>query len=252
MKILRTLLVVLFAIKSVAIASAQDETATLKIRFKYKGKAPVPRLIAPRGFPALRDESLIVNSKNNGIQNVVVFVKSGRGLPTLPPQKPLNRNLKLDLRNGRFEPHILLGCVGDTITATNRDPVAHSVSVGGFANELGFTVPANQLKRFKLAAVEPTLIPISCIFHPWMKAYMLVVDHPFAGVSDKDGLLEIKGLPTETKLVFQAWHETGTFKEDILVKGKQTKWRRNRLELELEAGIHDLGTVEIPGDQFDL
>ena len=85
-----------------------------------------------------------------------------------------------------------------------------------------------------------------------MKAYMLVVDHPFAGVSDKDGLLEIKGLPTETKLVFQAWHETGTFKEDILVKGKQTKWRRNRLELELEAGIHDLGTVEIPGDQFDL
>ena len=39
------------------------------------------------------------------------------------------------------------------------------------------------------------LIPTSCDVHPWMRAYISVVTHPFFAVTSKDGSYEIKALP---------------------------------------------------------
>jgi len=49
---------------------------------------------------------------------------------------------------------------------------------------------------------------VGCDVHPWMKAYHLAVDHPFAAVSAADGTFEIKDLPAG-KHEFKVWHEKG-------------------------------------------
>jgi len=47
---------------------------------------------------------------------------------------------------------------------------------------------------------------ISCDFHPWMKGYWLVVDHPYAALTSKDGKFEIDQLPVGVH-TFKIWHE---------------------------------------------
>jgi hypothetical protein len=38
-------------------------------------------------------------------------------------------------------------------------------------------------------------IPVGCDVHPWMRAYVAVVPHPFFAVTGEDGSFEIRGLP---------------------------------------------------------
>ena len=76
-----------------------------------------------------------------------------------------------------------------------------------------------------------------------------MLDHPFAAVSDDDGVLEIKGLPVGDEIVFRANHENGTLKE-VIVNGKETEWRSNKFEVEIKAGMNDMGTIEVPVEAF--
>ncbi len=64
---------------------------------------------------------------------------------------------------------------------------------------------ANPLER-KFNRPE-TLIPVKCGQHPWMRAYVGVLSHPFFAVSTKDGSFWIAGLPPGEYTVV-AWHET--------------------------------------------
>jgi hypothetical protein len=52
------------------------------------------------------------------------------------------------------------------------------------------------------------LIPVKCNQHPWMKAYIGVLKHPFFAVSAEDGSFTIKGVPAG-KYTVAAWHEGG-------------------------------------------
>jgi hypothetical protein len=55
---------------------------------------------------------------------------------------------------------------------------------------------------------QEDLIILACNIHPWMKAYIAVIDHPFAAVTDKDGNYEIKNAPAGAEVEVAYWHET--------------------------------------------
>jgi hypothetical protein len=94
---------------------------------------------------------------------------------------------------------------------------------------------------------QPAPITVGCNIHPWMNAYVVVLDHPFVGVSDEEGVLEIEGLPTGGELNFRIWVEAAQGAIDsVKIDGKQTTWRRNRFDVKIQPGMNDLGTVEIP------
>ena len=78
-----------------------------------------------------------------------------------------------------------------------------------------------------------------------MKAKVLVLEHPFAAVSDKNGDLVIKGVPAGETLVFRVYHEVGKF-AGVEVGGEEIS-RRNTFEVEVKAGANDLGTIVMPG-----
>ncbi len=48
------------------------------------------------------------------------------------------------------------------------------------------------------------LVPVKCNQHPWMKAYIGVLKHPFFAVTAQDGSFTIKGVPPGTYTVV-AW-----------------------------------------------
>ena len=256
---LRTIVSATALILFTATSAFAQDTGDLKITFKLKGDAPKldnVKVTTDKQFCGkkdIADERLIVNPENKGIKNVVVYIYTGSRGTKLPKQKPRERKLALDNKACIFEPHVLLTQVGDTIKVNNPDDVGHNTNLAFFNNEAqNFTIPAKQSKEVLLKEPEPAVIPVACNIHPWMVAHVLVVDHPFAGISDENGVLEIKGIPAGEEIVFRAWHEVGTFKSEIYIGGEKEKWKSNKFEVEIKPGMNDLGTVEVPIDEFDL
>jgi hypothetical protein len=57
----------------------------------------------------------------------------------------------------------------------------------------------------KFTAPE-VMVRFKCDVHPWMSAYVGVLDHPFYAVSAADGAFEIKNVPAGSYTI-EAWHE---------------------------------------------
>ncbi|OYP29920.1 hypothetical protein CGZ80_23770 [Rhodopirellula sp. MGV] len=245
---------VAFVSASVLASSASAETGTLKMTFKLKGDAPKGKTLKPNvdeafcGKNPIPDESLVVNGDNHGIKNVIVYVYTGRRGTELPKMDLKAETHVLANENCRFEPHVLIAKKGDTIKVTNPDTVTHNANFQFFNNTAqNLTVPPGAFVDVELKDAEPAPTPVACNIHSWMKAQVLVVDHPFAAVTDENGVLEIKGLPTG-EVVFRANHETGSLK-DVVVDGKDTSWRSSRFEVDIKPGVNEM-TVEVPVAAF--
>jgi plastocyanin len=234
---------------SVALA---EETGDLKINFVHGGKAFKPKPINVNkdvgfcGKNGLVDERLLINDKNMGIKNVIVYVYTGRGGSKLAKVDPANNTHTLANQNCRFEPHIVIAQTGDKLKVTNPDPVGHNANMNFFNNKAeNLMIPSGKDQLIELKKAEPAPIPIDCNIHPWMKSYVVVLEHPFAAVSDENGDLMIKGLPTGKKLTFRIFHEAGAIKE-VDIEGKKEEWKRSRFEIKIKPGLNDLGTVTVP------
>lgn len=253
---LRSSLVVL-AVGTAAIVtgdsvSAQD--ATLKMRFVCDGAAPALEYIDPNkdaafcGKNVIPNEKLIVNPENNGIKNVVVHVYTRTSGDDLPETAPANATHVLANEKCRFEPHIVIARTGDKLKITNPDPVGHNANLNFIRNTpQNLMIPSGQAKIVDLVEEEPTAMPVECNIHPWMKAFVVVLEHPFVDVSDGDGNITIEGLPAGKEITFAIRYEGGKI-DEVKVGGKETEWKRQRFEVDLKAGDNDLGDILVPAD----
>ena len=145
------------------------------------------------------DQSLILGP-NGGIANVVITVAVADAKP-----KALEAPLKLDQKTCRYEPHVTVIPVGSTVDYHNSDVIGHNVHVYAAKNgDFNQTVGAGSKETKKYEHAE--VVTIKCDIHPWMNAYLVVVDTPFYAVSGADGSFEIKGLPAGEHKA-KLWHE---------------------------------------------
>ncbi|TWU15095.1 methylamine utilization protein [Allorhodopirellula heiligendammensis] len=234
----------------ISTAAAQD--ATLKMRFVYDGTPPPVGNVVPNkdlefcGKHDIPNEKLIVNPDDKGIKNVIVQVytrSSGKDLPktTHTPQTHVLVN-----KDCRFEPHIVVAQTGDTLAITNPDPVGHNANVNFIRNTpQNPMIPSGQKKEIVLEEEEPAAIPVDCNIHPWMKAYIVVLEHPFVDVSNDSGEIEIQGLPAGKEIEFVVRYEGGKL-DEVKVDGKLTEWKRHRFEVDLKSGVNDMGDILVP------
>jgi hypothetical protein len=76
-----------------------------------------------------------------------------------------------------------------------------------------------------------------------MRGYMLIQDHPYMAVSDKDGKFEIKNLPVG-EWTFIVWQEGVGFLPRAQVNGKPQEWRRGRMTVKITDGkTTELGQI---------
>ena len=162
----------------------------------------------------------LVTGEENGIANVFLYpLRTPRDVKPELKDAP-EQAVVFDQEGCVFEPHALIVRTGQTVNLFNSDPVAHNVRFTSFGNPgINVTVPANTTPDdpekavpavFKRAQRVP--IPALCDFHPWMKANWLIVDHPYAAITDADGNFKIEGLPAGSHR-FVVWHESAGFLE---------------------------------------
>jgi plastocyanin len=106
----------------------------------------------------------------------------------------------------RYEPHLLGIQVGQPLVIVNQDPLLHNVHALSFANaafNIGQAMKGMETtKRF----TAPEILPVRCDVHPWMSAWVGVVDHPYHAVTDAAGAYAIPDLPVG-RYRLGAWHE---------------------------------------------
>ena len=160
--------------------------------------------------------------------------------------------LTLDNNGCVFKPHIVVARVGQDIEVLNSDQTGHNANFTYFKNESeNFLIPAGGKKKSKkLVSEESTLMPVECNINPWMKAWVIVQEHPYVGVSNEEGVIEIANLPPG-ELTFLVRHENSDGAIDGgTVGGKAQKWSRGKMDVTLKAGMNDLGTITIAADKF--
>lgn len=245
----------LLALVFASSATVAQETATLRLKIVVDGKVAQPAEVAPVNDPICAKEKifsdrLLVGAKGELSNLALIFdeEKSGLKVPASALQAPAAKHV-LDNNKCLFNPKIIIARPGHTIDVKNSDQTGHNANFQFLKNApKNFLIPAGQSRAYVLAAdlVEPTAMPVNCDVHSWMKAFVIVKSHPYVGVSNADGVIEIKDLPVGKEAIFRVWHEAAGPIDQLTVGGKPQKLSRgNRWEMELKPGLNDLGEVKI-------
>ena len=210
-----------------AAAINEAEAATITGKVAFTGDKPAMKNISMDATPACarahttpqKSQEVVVND-NGTLRNVFVWVKSG--LPDKQWPKPAA--LKLDQHGCMYEPHVLGVQTGQDIEIVNSDPTNHNIHPLPKENrEWNESQPPKGESKTKNFARQEVMIPVKCNVHPWMRACIGVVSHPFFAVTGDDGTFTIKGLPPG-KYTLEAWHEKyGTQDVEITVAPKESK-----------------------------
>ncbi len=152
---------------------------------------------------------------------------------------------KLDNDACRFNPHVLLLWKQQTLLIGNSDPIGHNAMVDTRKNPpINVTIPSGETVRHTFALAEREPVSVSCSIHPWMRGWLLIRDNPYMAVTDEHGKFEIKNLPVG-KWEFAFWQERSSFLTDVAVNGKESHWKRGRVEIDIQPGDNDLGVVTV-------
>ncbi len=148
-------------------------------------------------------EDLVVNG-NGTLRNAVVFVKEG--LPAGRFRAPAD-TVTLDQRGCMYRPRVIALMVGQELEITNSDPTTHNIHPTPKENREWnrSQIPGGVPFRDSFAR-EEIAIPLRCNVHPWMKAWVAVLKHPYFAVTGETGAFQIKSLPPGEYTV-EVWHE---------------------------------------------
>jgi plastocyanin len=168
---------------------------------KVINMAAVPQCAAAHANPVL--DEMVVVGEGGALKNVVVYVKDGAALGGAVPKEPV----VLDQKGCLYVPHVVSVMVGQQLKAKNSDAFLHNVH--GLAKDNGeFNFPQqNAGQEDKIDGTKAVeTYKVKCDVHPWMSAWVVVLDHPFSGTTGDNGEFTIKGVK-DGKYTLVAWHE---------------------------------------------
>ena len=199
--------------------------ANITGKVTFKGTAPAERVLPldpscgklhPAGSkPTTR--FYVVGPKGE-LADTFVVVDGLSGKSTGPSQAPA----VLDQVGCEYTPYVMAIQTGQKLLVKNSDPVLHNVHPTpkpGTGNkemnraqlpkgpDLEFVFPdAEEFLRFK------------CDVHPWMFAYISVVDHPYFDVTKKEGTFKIANVPPGKYVVKAKHRKVGEISQEVEVK----------------------------------
>jgi plastocyanin len=183
--------------------------ASVAGKISFEGTPPAPEKIKTSADPkcqALHPTGLerqTIDTSGGGLKDVFVYVKSGLPGSYPAPSEPV----LLDQHGCMYSPHIVTVQAGQPLKIRNSDDTLHNIHPRPAVNqEFNIGQPRQGMESTKTFDKPEVMIPVGCDVHPWMRAYIAVLNHPFFAVTKEDGTYEIKGLPPG-EYEIEAWHE---------------------------------------------
>ena len=137
-----------------------------------------------------------------GVAGAVVTLVGVRAGKAVEPA-----TVRFDRAGCRFEPHVAVATLGDTIRFGSRDAVLHNVR-GTLDGERWIDVGlARAGDEASAAADRAGVVRLVCdAGHGWELAWLHVAAHPYATVTDEQGRFQIADVPAGT-YPLRVWHE---------------------------------------------
>lgn len=181
------------------------EAGTITGVVLFKGDKPEPKPISEisgnafckehhKDKPPVKDTFVFgKNGDSDTLQNVLVYVS--KGLEDKQFDAPRTPAV-LDQVGCMYTPHVVGVMVGQTLEVRNSDATLHNVMSSPRNNPaFNFGMPVKG-GTYNLVFKQGELkMNTKCFMHPWMSAYVHVLEHPFFAVTGEDGTFTIKGMP---------------------------------------------------------
>jgi hypothetical protein len=202
-------------VKGASISGKVTVKGDVKKRKKIKMDAD-PKCAALHADAPLMDD--IVVDANGGVQWAFVWVKKGAEgkKPTDAPKQAVINQVGC-----RYEPHVLGVVTGADLIIKNSDDLLHNIHALPFTNkEFNFGQPTKGLEEKKQFTAQEVMVKVKCDVHPWMSAWVGVVDHGFFAVTGADGTYAIPGGLPDGSYTVEVWHEGyKSVTAEVAVKG---------------------------------
>jgi hypothetical protein len=173
------------------------------------GDAPRDTTVQPTRDEAVCGATLTdrtTDRRGDRLGGVVVWLADVRAGKVLP------RARRFELTNERCQitPRVQAAVVGGTLNVRNADPTQHRTRFlrqgAGDVLALVSQTDAGQVVPVERVLVAPGLVEVRNDQHPWMRGWIAVFDHPYYGVTARDGAFVFDSVPPGTYRVV-AWHE---------------------------------------------
>ena len=196
------------------------EPGAIRGNVRFEGTPPAPRQVvmqadcAMRHEGPVRDESLVVSE--GGVANVFVAVVEGlaQGSRSPVPDTPV----VVDQEGCLYTPRVVGVAVGQSLVLQNSDPFLHNVRAVAEDNRgFNLSMPMEGMRLERRFRKPERMVQLRCDVHPWMGAWIGVMEHSFYAISDAVGAYVISDLPPGD-YVLEAWHEVlGTKRFEVRV-----------------------------------
>jgi hypothetical protein len=235
MRLRKPILLLVFAalvIFTSVVAGAENGGGVISGTVRLVGPVPsIPTVLPQADFDVCGSEVRRMQSLSLGasqtVREVIVYLagyaQGGAGNGT-------NNTVILDQRNCEFVPRIQIARSGAPLILRNSDAVLHVVRIDSMSGTNGqrtllkaATPYAGYEKTYQLANFrEPTLLQVtSANGHEWMTAYIAVLPHPWAALTDENGRFTLRNVPAGTHKIY-AWHEVlGTLTREVKLNGSR-------------------------------
>ncbi|HWN56002.1 MAG TPA: carboxypeptidase regulatory-like domain-containing protein [Methylomirabilota bacterium] len=163
-----------------------------------------------------RESEELVLGPNRGVRWAVVSIQTPPpGVRGEAPPGPV----QMDQQQCVYVPRVVIVPVGGTVEFLNSDRLLHNLhSVSTENATFNRTQPKG--RTIPVAFKKAEIVRIDCDLHTWMRAWVVVAEHPFFAVTGPTGEFALDNVPPG-KYTLRIWHETlGTVTRDVTVDDK--------------------------------
>jgi hypothetical protein len=175
------------------VATAATVTGAVRVSGPHASGPPTPVTVdAAVCGERVADESLIVDSQG-ALRNAVVVLRPASPPPATGGPGP---EVRVDNAGCRFVPRVQVVRRGQPVRVHNSDPILHNTRAdvvgppaAAVANlalaRAGVTMDLTRRLEARLRAGPPeVVVRLGCDVHAWMRGWIVVIDHPYAAITD--------------------------------------------------------------------
>jgi len=155
-----------------------------------------------------KTSSRLMVGRNKGVRYAVVFLEGiVRGKKETGTMRPV-----LDQKGCDYDPHVMIAPLGSQLEIVNSDPILHNVHAYAVTEARTLFNIAQPIKGQRTSIKQmqmnkPGLVSAVCdAGHPWMSAFVVVVEHPYYALTDANGNFTLEDVPAGTYQI-KMWHE---------------------------------------------
>ncbi len=200
------------AVAGLLACATAASAATVSGTVTFDGKVPNLKPLAMDADPVCASKhkepvpnEMLKLGPSNTMGNILVRIVSGlpAGKTYPPPKDPV----VMDQNGCLYHPHVFVVQAGQPLKVLNSDGILHNVHALPNVNaQFNMAMPPTRKEAEHVFDKPEGPFQIKCDVHPWMTAYMMVVDNPFYAVTGPDGKYSFADLPAGTYEI-EAWQE---------------------------------------------